>query len=345
MTFVDTAPTYGDGLSEEIVGEAIRGRRDDVVLATKCGPNDDPRASLDASLRRLRTDRIDLLQLHEVPSEPGALERRLDTMRQLVDRGLVRAIGVCNVTHAELSQAIASAPIVSAQLQYNLIDRDAEHDVLAIARSRGVAFLAYRPLASGLFTGKIDAAPQFEGTDHRRRIYWFSGREFERRKGVVDQLKAVAEERGLTVAQLALGWVLARPGVTAVLAGARSIAQVEENAGAAARPLSLAEVSTVDAIVATAYAPRALKRDVRVSREPNANGEFDVTVGQVSGERAMSVGAREAHVMRALDGRMPYSAIAESWSGEKGRKPLLTAQVVLLVDQLSDLGLISSADD
>jgi aryl-alcohol dehydrogenase-like predicted oxidoreductase len=336
----DTAPTYGAGRSEQILGDVLSTRREAVVLATKCGPLDDPRASLEGSLHRLRTDYVDLLQLHEIPSPPGALERQLVAMNALVDAGLARAIGICNATPAELARAGAVAPIAMYQGQLNLIDRDARHALLPVARARAIGFIAYRPLASGMLSGKFHAPPTFERQDHRARIHWFRDREFARRRAVVERLTPIAHDHGMTVAQLAIGWVLAQPGVIAVLAGARSPAQVEENT--AARPLSPEMRAAVDAVVAAVYAPRALRGGVRIAATPDPRGEYRVSVERRNSEESFAVGAREAHVMTRLDGRTPYDEIAAAWRPPEGR-PMLAAQVVLLVDQLADLGLLEES--
>jgi len=265
-------------------------------------------------------------------------------MHALVRRGLTRAIGLCNAGESDLRRALDVAPIASCQEQFNLIDRDAERTTLPLAREREVGFLAYRPLASGLLTGKYRAPPLFEPDDHRGRIYWFAGREFERRRRVVERLECLARDRALTVTQLALSWVLARPGVTAVLAGARTPEQVEENVCAATRALDAADVQAVDDIVAAVYAPRALRAGTRVADEPNERGEFVITCPHSGGTRTLRVGEREAYVMRRLDGATAFADIADGWHPAGGRR-LLAAQVVLLVDQLGELGLLEDADD
>jgi aryl-alcohol dehydrogenase-like predicted oxidoreductase len=349
LTFIDTAPTYGDGASERVLGRVLGGRRgasrrDRVILATKCGPRDDPRASLQGSLARLETDYVDLLQLHEVPEAPGALERQLERMYALVEDGAVRAIGICNATAAELARASAQVPLASCQGQYNLLDRDAEHGVLPFAHAHDLAFLAYRPLASGLLTGKYAAPPRFDPTDHRGRIHWFRGREFERRLTVMNALRLLACERDLAIAQIALAWTLAQPGVTAVLAGARTPRQVEENAAVAQTALRPADLAAIDAIVERVYAPRRLRRGVMVGDAPDASGEIPVLVRTPGAERAFTVGVREAYVMRRLDGRTPYAEVAAEWP-DAAHAPLLTAQVIQLTDQLAELGLLEDTDD
>lgn len=336
ITFFDTAPTYGGGASEALLGSVLAPVRERVIIATKCGPRDDPRASLEASLRRLRTDRVDLLQLHEVPEAPGALERQLEGMQVLVQSGKARWLGLSNAGSADVQRALAVAALVSLQGLYNLLDRDAERELFPLARAAALGFLAYRPLASGLFTGKYAEAPRFGVADHRANLHWFRGAEFVRRQAVLAGLEPIARACGLTLAQLALAWALARPEVTVVLVGARSAAQVEENARAAAVRLTPEDVASVAAVVERVYAPCALRRDVRVAEEPDAAGELEVSLNS---RPLFRIGAREAFVLRRLDGRTPYADIAQAWR-DAGGGPLLVAQIVHLVDQLAHLELL-----
>src|SRR2546422_2934143 len=150
ITFFDTAPTYGVGESERLLGRALRSHRGRVAIATKVGPHDDPRASLEGSLRRLASDYVDLIQLHE------ALQRwewSLEKLLKLREEGKALGIGLCNATHLQIARATELAPLVSYQGPYNLFDRDVEQRELPLSRVRGLAFLAYRPLASGLLAG------------------------------------------------------------------------------------------------------------------------------------------------------------------------------------------------
>src|SRR2546426_8154236 len=189
VTFFDTAPTYGDGESERLLGRALGTVRERVAIATKVGPRDDPRASLEASLRRLTTDCVDLVQLHE------ALQRwewSLEQLLTLQEEGKALAIGLCNATHLQIARATELAPLVSHQGPYNLFDRDVEQRELPLARERGLAFLAYRPLASGLLAGTYPRPPEFPADDHRRKLYWFQGPEFARRRLGIERLRARA---------------------------------------------------------------------------------------------------------------------------------------------------------
>lgn len=312
VTFFDTAPGYGAGASEELLGRALQGAP--VAIATKVGPADDPRRSLDASLRRLRRDAVDLVQLHELGE---GWERRLDVLHRLQLEGKARAIGICNATHLQLARARAIAPVAAYQGPYNLFDRDVEERELPLCCRHGMAFLAYRPLAAGLLTGKFREPPAFPEDDHRRRLYWFRGPEFTRRRGVLARLEDLARELGQSVAAVALGWLLAREGVSVVLVGARTAAQVDENF--AARALEPEAVAAIDAAVAAAFRP------------PRA--------GARARALAATWGERERHIVARLDGRRRYEAIAAEWT-DRGAAQLVAAQVKVFVDRLAAQGLV-----
>src|SRR5256712_102717 len=249
ITFFDTAPTYGDGESERLLGRALRAHRERVAIATKVGPHDDPRASLEGSLRRLASAYVDLIQLHEAL---GRWEWSLEGLLKLQEEGKALAIGLCNATHLQIARARELARLASYQGPYNLFDRDVEQRELPLCRERGLAFFANRPLASGLVAGRYGKPPESPAGDHRRNIYWFRGQEFERRRRVIERLRPLAERLELPLPALALAWVLAHPGVGIVLAGARSASQVDENLSGARR-LTPATLAEIDAIVADVF--------------------------------------------------------------------------------------------
>src|SRR5438094_781704 len=199
------------------------------------------------------------------------------------------------------------------------IDRDVEERHLPRCDRHGIAFLAYRPLASGLLGGAYRTAPSFPEDDHRRNIYWFSGSEFARRHGAIERLEGLARGRGTSLAALALAWVLARPGVTIVLAGARTAGQVDDNVTAVERPLTADEVREIDAIVAQAFRPLRATPAVR---------------GLVAGW-----GPRERYIVEQLDGSKTYEAIAAGWT-DRGEQPMVAAQVKVFCDQLAERGLV-----
>src|SRR6184192_2173818 len=290
ITFFDTAPTYGDGASEHLLGRALKADRDRVAIATKVGPRDDPRRSLETSLRRLATEYVDLIQVHD--ALPG-WERQLEQLHTLQHEGKALAIGLCNATHRQLARALELAPVAAYQGPYNVFDRDVERRELPLCRERRIAFLAYRPLAAGLLSGKYLTPPEFPAADHRRKIYWFKGREFARRRVVVERLGAIAHRLDMPLSALALAWVLAQPGVGIVLAGARSPEQVEQNL-AGARPLPPAALAEVDRIVADVFpsvrATEALKQE------------------------ASTWGERERFIVQRLDGKTSAELIAALWT-------------------------------
>jgi len=317
VAFFDTAPSYGDGASEALLGRALRPYREQVAIATKVGPYDEPRQSLEASLRRLACDHVDLVQLHEALD---GWEWQLEKLHKLQQEGKALALGLCNATHLQLARALELAPVVTYQGPYNLFDRDVEQRELPLCRERGLGFLGYRPLASGLLTGKYAAPPEFPEGDHRRRLYWFKGPEFERRRQVVDRLRPIARALDMPLAGLALAWVLARPGVSIVLAGARSREQVDQNL-TGTRHLTPDTFSAIDEIVADVFRP------VRATERARA--------------LSASWGIRERFIVERLDGTTSYEAIAAAWT-DGGGKPMIAAQVKVFVDQLREQELVEA---
>jgi aryl-alcohol dehydrogenase-like predicted oxidoreductase len=316
VTFFDTAPSYGDGASEALLGRALAADRLRVAIATKVGPRDEPQASLDASLTRLRTDYVDVLQLHELGDR---WEQQLEALARLREAGKARAIGLCNATHLALTRALSLTSLASYQGLYNLFDRDAEERELPFCRERGLAFLATRPLASGLLSGKYRVPPTFGPADHRRGLYWFQGREFARRHAVLERLAPWGQARGLSLATLALAWVLARGGVSLVLVGAKTAAQIDENLAAATRRLEPDEVAHVDRVVGEAFRPARASARARTL--------------------AAGWGPRERHIVEQLDGGTNPEAIAARWT-DRGEQPMIAAQVKVFCDRLADEGLL-----
>jgi aryl-alcohol dehydrogenase-like predicted oxidoreductase len=246
VTFFDTADVYGrGGGSEEIIGRALRGRRDRVVLATKFGHDfgrseteraDGPhiRAAVEASLRRLETDWIDLYQYHR-PDPKTPVEETLGALHELVQEGTVRAIGSSNFSAELVAEADAAArehgltPFATEQSQYSWLRRDAEDELLPACERFGIGFIPYFPLASGLLTGKVrrDRPPE-PGT----RLYGRDVRDDDLDR--VEQLSALAESFGVSLLDLAIGGLAAQPGVLSVIAGATKPEQVRANAAAGA---------------------------------------------------------------------------------------------------------------
>jgi aryl-alcohol dehydrogenase-like predicted oxidoreductase len=259
VTFFDTADVYGNrGGSEEIIGRALEGRRDRVVLATKFGHDvglgNEPRGSrryirtaIEASLRRLRTDRIDLYQYHR-PDGVTPLEETLGALEELVQEGKVRAIGSSNFTAAMVEEAhgIAAAreltPFATEQSQYSWLRREAEDELLPACARLGVGFIPYFPLASGLLTGKYrKGEPPPEGT----RLH---GRELDEADlDRVERLQAFARERGIGLLDVAIGGLAAQPGVASVITGATTAEQIRSNAAAGAWEPSAADLDELRA--------------------------------------------------------------------------------------------------
>jgi aryl-alcohol dehydrogenase-like predicted oxidoreductase len=263
ISFLDTADIYGGTRSEEYLGQALQGRRDHVVLATKFGMKvgegrqgarpDYVRQALEDSLRRLRTDRIDLYQLHQ-PDPAVPIADTLAALDEAVRAGKVREIGCSNFTAAQLREAEGAvrdgaARFVSVQNEYSLLQREPEREVLAECERQGLAFIPYFPLASGLLTGKYRRgrpAPKGSRIEPGGR---FADLLAERNLEVVERLIAFAEARGRTLLELAISWLLARPQVASVIAGATSPEQVAANARAASWQLTSADLAEIDAIL------------------------------------------------------------------------------------------------
>ena len=255
VNFIDTAPAYGLGLSEEIVGKAIKERkRDDIVIATKCGmvwhtdknqfwykyddktnlyknlTADSIKYELENSLKRLGTDYIDLYQTHiQDPDTPIA-----DTMSALLElkkQGKIRAIGVSNATIEDLKNYNAAGTIDSDQEKYSILDNEPDKEILPWCNASNVTFLAYSPLSQGLLTGKIKNESHFKGDDIRIGNARFSQKNIDSINDILDKkIKPFADKKGVSVTQLAISWVTSHTN-TVALCGARNARQAEENAG------------------------------------------------------------------------------------------------------------------
>ena len=274
ITFFDTADVYGGTKSEEFLGRALAGRRDQVVIATKFGGRLDDRhrgarpdyvrQAAEASLRRLGTDHIDLYQQHW-PDPDVPLAETLGALDELVRAGKVREIGCSNFSVEQLQEAervvrAGAARFVSVQNEYSLLHRAPERDVLPECARLGLAFLPYYPLAAGLLTGKYrrgQPAPEGSRMAAGGRLGELAAPKFtDESLALVEALDDFATSRGHTLLELAISWLLARPAVASVIAGATSPAQVRANAGAAGWTLRQADLVEIDAIVAPAGATR-----------------------------------------------------------------------------------------
>lgn len=250
--FVDTANVYSDGVSEEITGRALAGKREQVVLATKVrfkagpGPNDvglsrrHIRLAVENSLRRLGTDWIDLYQVHCWDSR-APLDETLSTLNDLVHEGKVCYLGASNYTAWQLAKSLGIAegkgwtPFVSLQPEYSLITRDIERELLPLCRAENLAVLPWSPLAGGILTGKYrkDAAlPEGTRGGDTEEPITFTYKLDDRAWAIVEAVRKVAEETGKTAAQVALNWITHRPGVTSPIIGARNLEQLDDNLAA-----------------------------------------------------------------------------------------------------------------
>lgn len=259
MNLIDTAPAYGYGHSEEVVGKAIAGRRERVVVATKCGlvwrdaggridRRLTPKSIVDeceASLRRLKIETIDLYQVHW-PDPASPLRDALEALVQLREQGKIRAIGLSNFGCEQVTEARHYGPVDCLQPELSMLEREAAEDLLPYCREYGIGVIAYAPLARGLLTGKFTEASRHR--DLRAKDPRFTGGAFGQNLAIVHRLKAVARRLNCTMAQLALRWVIQQDGVTSAIAGAKRPSQVVENAGAAdvrIPPAILDEINTI----------------------------------------------------------------------------------------------------
>jgi aryl-alcohol dehydrogenase-like predicted oxidoreductase len=259
INLIDTANIYGDGRSEEIVGRVIEGRRSEVVLATKFGGGggtglgkpEGIRGFLDASLGRLRTDYVDLYYLHRVdPVTP--IEETVGGMADLVRAGKVRYLGLSEAAADTIRRAHATHPITALQTEYSLFSRDVEADVLPTTRELGIGFVAYSPLGRGLLTGRYLRNDDLPQEDWRRTVPRFQGENLDRNGRIVLQLQEIAEAHGITVAQLALAWLLHQGDDIVPIPGTRRRENLEANAAAADVVISEQDLKTLDEIASPA---------------------------------------------------------------------------------------------
>ncbi|HUV05704.1 MAG TPA: aldo/keto reductase [Armatimonadota bacterium] len=261
ITAIDTAPGYGYGHAEELVGQAIKGYpRESVVIATKTGLAwDETRPffidngrehvlrEIENSLRRLQTDYVDLLQIHW-PDRDTPVEETLEAMIELQQAGKVRHIGVSNFNVPLLERSIRAAKIASLQPGYNLFERHIEAEILPFCKSHNIGIIAYGPLAKGLLTGKFNGDETFPDNDIRRWDQHFQGSHFKENVAKVERLRAIAEKYRKTPGQLAIGWILEHPGISAAIAGARRPSQVEDNAGASGWHIAPEDMTEIERI-------------------------------------------------------------------------------------------------
>lgn len=273
VTSIDTAPIYGQGESEEIVGEAIKGiPRDEIQILTKFGMRWDlakgdfafksknnqgqdidiykyaGRESIikecEDSLRRLGTDYIDLYQIHW-PDKTTPIQETMETLAELVKQGKVRQAGVCNYNVEQLLEARKYIKLVSDQVPYSMVKRDIEKDVVPYCIEHNKSILAYSPLERGLLTGKMKPGYHFAEGDHRANVYFFKDENLRRTDAFLQKIQPLANDKKATLGQVVLRWTIAQPGITIALVGARNPKQAKENAGAMKINLSQEEIDFI----------------------------------------------------------------------------------------------------
>ncbi len=279
VNFIDTAPIYGFGDSEKVVGKAIKDRRDKVIVATKCGMvctdtegkfaflstaqaidsdghipvsiyqgGESIRTEVERSLRRLGTDYIDVLQTHW-QDETTPISETMETMVKLKEEGKIRAIGACNASIDQLSEYLAGGRLDVDQEQYSMLDRELEKEQLGYCRNHDISVWPYSPIANGLLSGKMGPDRKFNEGDLRIGSPRFSVENRKKVKSMLDELNPIAENHDISIVQLVIAWTLAQTGVTHVLCGMRNTEQAKENARAGNVKLTDDELSRIRSIV------------------------------------------------------------------------------------------------
>lgn len=246
INFYDTAPVYGFGYSEELLGKALHSKRKEVVIATKCGlrwkkeeikalekraTKESVLEEIDLSLQRLQTNYIDLYQVHW-PDETTPIEETMDALLQIQKTGKVRYIGVSNYSVDQMKESLKYGQIVSLQPMYSMLERDIEKEILPFCTENNIGIICYSPLASGVLTGKYDENTKFEDWRGQGIIGNFTGDVFVSHIRKVKEITKIAQKYGKTTAQLAINWLLRQRGVTTAIVGVKNPNQVEQNTGA-----------------------------------------------------------------------------------------------------------------
>lgn len=264
ITTIDTAPAYGTGHSEELIGRVIKGKRERVVIATKCGLDMENgfrrdltppfmEKELEDSLRRLGTDYIDLYQPHW-PDPDTPVEYTIEALEFFREQGKIRAFGVSNFSAAELTEALAYGRIATLQPPYSLLERDIEKDIQPLCAGSGVAMIPYGSLGAGMLTGKYTEPPRFRKDDARSFFYrFFNKRYWNGVSSLVELLRKTAEAHDAKPGHVAIAWLLSRDAVAGTIVGARDADQVRDNMGGLEIRLSPEEVSELDRVSAAVY--------------------------------------------------------------------------------------------
>lgn len=273
MTTIDTASVYGFGLSEELVGKALKGKRSKAQILTKFGMSWDKKdgefyfsskdnsgkaidiyrhasgkkvlQDCDDSLRRLKTDYIDLFQIHwSDPTTP--VSETMEALELLIQKGKIRAAGVCNYSAELLAEAGKTIMLASNQVAYSMVKKDIEKEIAPLCIKNNIAILAYSPLQRGLLSGKIKPGHKFNEGDTRPDSPYYKEPNLSNILAFLEKIRPIADSHNVTLSQLVLNWTIQQPGITCALAGARNPAQVIENAGAARFRLSGEEINTIN---------------------------------------------------------------------------------------------------
>ena len=273
VTSIDTAPIYGQGNSEDIVGEAIKGiPRDKVQILTKYGmrwdvakgdfafktKNNNGKAldvykyaardsiinECEASLRLLQTDYIDLYQIHW-PDVTTPIEETMTTVKDLIKQGKVRYAGVCNYNAGQMQEAIKYVDVISDQVPYSMVKREIEAELVPWCLENNRSVIAYSPMERGLLTGKMQPGRRFSDGDHRAGLYYFKDENLKRTNAFLEKIRPLAEEKKATIAQVVLRWTIEQPAITIALAGARNADQAIQNAQAADVTLTTDEINFI----------------------------------------------------------------------------------------------------
>jgi aryl-alcohol dehydrogenase-like predicted oxidoreductase len=262
ITFLDTADVYGPYKNEELVGRSIKGKRDQIVLATKFGIVRDPsnpnvrgvsgkadyvQRSCEASLRRLGVETIDLYYQHRVdPNTP--IEETVGAMAELVKQGKVRYLGLSEASPQTLRRAVKVHPIAALQTEYSLWTRDPEREILSVCRDLGVGFVAYSPLGRGFLTGQFQKFEDLPADDYRRNTPRFQGENFQKNLDLVKRVEEIAKEKRCKPSQLALAWVLAQGNDMVPIPGTKRRKYLEENVGALSVKLTKEDLRGIDEV-------------------------------------------------------------------------------------------------
>jgi aryl-alcohol dehydrogenase-like predicted oxidoreductase len=257
LNLIDTAPVYGNGHSERLVAKAIKGRRQQVIIATKCGLHfkgstsiydlkpESIRKELEASLKRLGTDFIDLYQCH-LPDPSTPIEETIGEMAKMKTEGKIRAIGVSNFDAALTKKAQKVAPIASNQVPYSMLNREIENELVPFCKEQNIGILAYGPIGGGILSGKYKERPKFRRNDARTFFYnYYEEPLWSKAQALLKELEPIAERHGKPTAQLAINWVRQQPAITSALVGAKNPEQAETNAAAGDWQLSNEELTSI----------------------------------------------------------------------------------------------------